>query len=200
LTSGNGVMSDPALAKMLGAVPIGYVHYYFFRNAKFREAKEAPKTRAQQIMEIEKELFVQAADPALETKPFALVKRGGGGYSWITFSVLKSILADSGEKLAVNTLNQGAIHGLPDDVVAEMVCRVDRNGATPLPVGKIPLAYRGLVQAVKTYESLTVEAAITRKRETAVLALAAHPLCGDIDTAAKLIDELAMEHGIPLMS
>jgi 6-phospho-beta-glucosidase len=79
-----------------------------------------------------------------------------------------------------------------------MVCRVGRNGATPLLVGEIPLPYRGLVQAVKTYESLTVEAAVTRSRDTAILALAVHPLCGDIDTAVALVDELAMAHGIRL--
>ena len=73
---------------------------------------------------------------------------------------------------------------------------MDAKGATALPVGEIPLAYRGLVQAVKTHETLTVQAAMTRSRDIALQALLAHPLVGDLDVAAPMLDELLNAHGL----
>ena len=65
--------------------------------------------------------------------------------------------------------------GLPDNVAVETVCHVDAKGARTLPVGEIALPYRGLVQAVKAHESLTVQAAVTRSRDVALQALLAPP-------------------------
>jgi 6-phospho-beta-glucosidase len=73
---------------------------------------------------------------------------------------------------------------------------VDARGATALPVGEIPLAYRGLVQAVKAHETLTVQAAVTRSRDIALQALLAHPLVGDLDAAEPMLDELLNAHGL----
>ena len=86
--------------------------------------------------------------------------------------------------------------GLPDNVAIETVCHVDASGARALPVGEIPLAYRGLVQAVKAHESLTVRAAVTRSRDVALQALLAHPLVGDIDIAEPMLDEMLAAHGL----
>ena len=63
-------------------------------------------------------------------------------------------------------------------------------------MGEIPLAYRGLVQAVKAHESLTVQAAVTRSRDVALQALLAHPLVGDIDIAEPMLDEMLAAHGL----
>ena len=63
-------------------------------------------------------------------------------------------------------------------------------------MGEIPLAYRGLVQAVKAHESLTVRAAVTRSRDVALQALLAHPLVGDIDVAEPMLDEMLAAHGL----
>jgi 6-phospho-beta-glucosidase len=47
-----------------------------------------------------------------------------------------------------------------------------------------------LIAAVKNYEQLTVEAAVTGDHETAVLALLAHPLVGDYEKAKALFAEM----------
>lgn len=184
-----------ALAKAIGAIPLrGYTSYYFRRARSLQSQQDADTNRAKQIMQIEEELFRQAADPATSSKPEALAKRGGGGYGAITFAVLKAIHHSRPQELAMSVLNRGSVQGLPDDAAVEIVCRVDGNGPTPLPVGPIPIAFRGLVQAVKTYETLTVEAAITRSRRLALQALLAHPLVGDLDIAGPLLDEMLAAH------
>jgi 6-phospho-beta-glucosidase len=186
------------LAQLLGAIPISYVQYYLYRSKRIREDKAEPKTRAQRIMEIEEDIFREIADPATHTKPQGLKKRGGGGYSGVTFKFMKAIHFNRSEELACSVLNDGCVEGIPADASVELVCKVDRKGACPLPVGEIPLAFRGLVQAVKAYETLTVKAAITGEKRYVKQALLNHPLVGDIDIIEPLVEELCAAHKITM--
>jgi 6-phospho-beta-glucosidase len=52
----------------------------------------------------------------------------------------------------------------------------------------MPLCVRGLVQAVKAYEELTIQAAITGERSTAIAALIAHPLIGSYSKARSFFE------------
>jgi 6-phospho-beta-glucosidase len=80
---------------------------------------------------------------------------------------------------------------LPDDAVIETPCIVNATGFWPIrPTAPPPKAVWGLVCAVKNYERLTVEAAVSGCRDTALLALMAHPLVRDYDTACKLLPDL----------
>lgn len=187
-------MTGMRLAKLLGAVPIGYARYYFNRAQMLEKARSAPETRAQQVLKLERETFEEAARPETVRKPQALLKRGGRGYAGITFMALGALLSETGAEVPANVLNRGAVEGIEDDASVEVVCRMDRNGATPLPVGPIPLAFRGVVQAVKAYETLTVEAAVKRDRRLAVRALLNHPLVGDLDVVEPLVDEMLAAH------
>ncbi len=185
---------DGRLIRLLHAWPIGYVGYFYHRGNAVEHAQAANQTRAQQIESIEREILAEAADPEVVGKPKALGRRGGGGYSRLMFSVMRAIVNDTGEELTANVPNKGSINGIDNDAVVEVVCRVDRRGAHPLPVGPIPLAFRGLVQALKAYETLTVEAAVHRSRRLAALALLNHPLVGDLDVIEPLLDEMLDAH------
>lgn len=166
-------------------------------NREIEHLRQAGKTRAQQVMEIEKNILEEAASPDTAAKPEALKKRGGGGYANITFAIMAAIIHDTGEELVASVKNEGAVEGLPADAVVEVVCRVNQQGATPLQVGPIPLAFRGVVQAVKTYEMLTVEAAVRRSRILLKQALWNHPLAGDLDVIEPLLDEMLAAHHLP---
>ncbi|HEY3396998.1 MAG TPA: 6-phospho-beta-glucosidase [Armatimonadota bacterium] len=186
----------PEYIRVFNAVPIMYLPYYLHRRQKLAEWQAKGQTRAQEIMEIERSIFAEAADPATTSKPEALTKRGGGGYANVTFPMLHAILHDTGEEIACTVPNRGTVADLPAEACVEVVCRTGREGPAPLPVGEIPLAYRGLVQAVKAYETLTVEAAVTQSRDRVIEALVNHPLVGDLDTIEPMVDELLAAHGL----
>ncbi len=188
--------SKVSIIRLLQAYPIGYVDYFYRRGRTVEHQQSAPQTRAQQIESIEQEVLAEAARPDTIEKPKALGRRGGGGYAGITFSVMKAIVNDTGEELTANVPNRGSITGIEDDAVVEVVCRVDRSGAHPLPVGQIPLAFRGVMLALKAYETLTVEAAVQRSKKLATLALLNHPLVGDLDVIEPLLDEMLAAHGL----
>jgi len=67
---------------------------------------------------------------------------------------------------------------------------VRRSGIEPLSIGPMPLAVRGLVQAVKAYEELTVEAALRGDRGLALEALMANPLVGSYDKAKGYLERV----------
>lgn len=193
----NADAASMRLAQALGAIPIGYAMYYFNRGRMLRKVQAATETRAQQVMKIEKQIMDEAAAEATVRKPETLQRRGGGGYAQITLDYLTAIRRNSGEELVANVPNRGCVEDIEADAVVEVVCRADANGATPLPVGPIPIAFRGVVQAVKAYETLTVAAAVQQSKRLALQALLNHPLCGDLDVCEPLLDEMLQAHRLP---
>jgi len=182
---------DPEWLRSLGAIPASYLRYYYHHTAVVQEAKEPGfRTRGEQVKEIEAQLLREYADPGLAEKPELLRQRGGGGYSDVAFAAMRAIIHNIGERQIIQVLNRGAVDGIPDDASVEVACLVDRMGPRPLRVGAIPLPIRGLIQAVKAYESLTVQAAVEGSRRVAMQALMAHPLVPSWEVAEPLLDDL----------
>lgn len=184
------------IIRALRAVPIAYVNYYLMRRQTVQQAQSRAQTRGEEIIDIEQQVFAEARDVRTVSKPDALARRGGGGYANVTFRFMQAIAFDLGDELVCSVPNQGTVEGIEPGAAVEVVCKVDHHGPHPLPVGPIPLAYRGLVQTVKAYESLTVDAAVSQSRALAILALINNPLVGDLSLAETLVDELLVAHGM----
>jgi 6-phospho-beta-glucosidase len=90
----------------------------------------------------------------------------------------------------VDVRNGGALPDLPDTAVVEIPARIDRDGAHPLPLAPLAAEMRGLVEQVKAFEMLTIEAATTGDRRVALRALLANPLIGRWELAVDLLDAL----------
>ncbi len=64
----------------------------------------------------------------------------------------------------------------------------------PLHIGRTPLKIRGLLQNVKAYEQLTIETAVTRDDDSALMAPTIHPLIGSAAVAIQLLDDILSEN------
>jgi 6-phospho-beta-glucosidase len=177
------------LVKELRAIPSYYLRYYYCRDEVLEEQRSGP-SRAQQVMEIERGLLEMYRDPAIDTKPKLLEERGGAFYSEAAAQLMASLYADTSDVQVVNILNNGALPDLPDDAVVEIPAWIDRSGAHPAALAPLAAEMRGLVQAVKAYEDLAVEAAIHGDRAIAERALLAHPLVGRFSVARPLLAAL----------
>jgi 6-phospho-beta-glucosidase len=177
------------LIRAIGAIPSYYLHYYY-RTAEVLEHQRTHRTRAEEVMEIEAGLLEMYRDPSLDTKPKLLEERGGAFYSDAAAALVASLHAGTGDVQVVNARNDGAIPGVPDDAVVEVSCTVGAEGAGPLPVAPLQPDMLGLVEHVKAYEMLTIDAATSGSRATALRALMTNPLVGDWDTAAPLLAAL----------
>ena len=177
------------LVRALRAIPSSYLRYYY-RTSDVLEHQRTHRTRAEEVLEIEAGLLELYRDPALETKPKLLEERGGAWYSDAAVALVASLHAGTGDEQVVNVLNEGAIPNVPHGDVVELTCRVDRAGAFAQPTDPLAPEMLGLVQHAKAYERLTIEAAMTGSRDSALKALLTNPLVGDIDRAAPMLDAL----------
>jgi 6-phospho-beta-glucosidase len=179
----------PALLRDLEVVPSSYLRYYYATGEVLDEQRRRP-SRAEQVAEIERGLLELYRDPALDTKPELLERRGGAFYSEAAAALIASLHAGTGDIQIVDTRNDGALPDLPDDAVVEVRARVDADGAHPLPQAPLAPELLGLVQQAKAYERLAVEAAVTGDRSVARKALLANPLVGDYRVAVPLLEAL----------
>jgi 6-phospho-beta-glucosidase len=141
-------------------------------------------------MAIEDELLAQYAEPDRTVPPEGLMKRGGAYYSTLATQLLNAHYNDLGETHEVNVPHRGAVPGWPEDWVLEMPSRVDAKGIHPLPAEPLPPACFGLVAQVKSYEILTVEAAVHGDRNAAYQALLTHPLGPSADKIQTVLDDM----------
>ncbi|WP_327681578.1 6-phospho-beta-glucosidase [Kitasatospora sp. NBC_00458] len=175
----------------LGVVPSYYLRYFYQHDAVVEELK-AKGSRAAEVAEIERQLLEMYADPALDTKPELLGKRGGAFYSEAAVQLIAALLGTDGSTSVqvVNTRNDGVLPFLPDDAVIEVPAEVDAAGVRPLPQRPVEPLYAGLIAAVTAYEHLALDAALRGGRDRVFDALLAHPLVGQIELANQLTDRL----------
>jgi len=185
---------SPELLETLGLIPGFYLAFYYHHDRMLASQRQATQTRAERAREIEEKLLQLYADPDLATKPALLAERGGERYSTAAVSLIAAIAQDTGGTHIVNIPNGGTLNYLPPEAVVEVPCRVDAEGAHPLPAEPVPFHILGLIQAVKASEMLTIEAAISGDSRIALQALLAHPLIPSFATARSLLAEFLAEH------
>lgn len=181
---------DVPTLESLGMIPNYYLQYYYYTAKKLKSQEKWPPSRAEQVMEIEKDLLRLYADPVLSEPPEELMQRGGAYYSTLATQLVDSHYNDLGQVHIVNVRNSGAVAGWPADWVVEIPARVDKTGIHPLPADPLPHACFGLVAQVKMYELLTVEAAVHGDRNAAYQALLAHPLGPQADQVQVVLDDM----------
>ncbi len=97
-----------------------------------------------------------------------------------------------------NVMNYGLIDNLPQGCCVEVPCLVDRNGIQPTRICALPPHLAALIQTNVNVQALTVEAALTRKREHIYHAAMLDPHTAaelDLEQIWQLVDDLIAAHG-----
>ncbi|GAA4090174.1 6-phospho-beta-glucosidase [Nonomuraea soli] len=173
------------LIQRLKVVPSYYLRYFYQHDIVVEEQRSAP-SRASEVAAMEEQLLKMYADPAVDTKPELLSKRGGAFYSEAAVALISSLLGDRGDVQVVNTRNNGTLPFLGDEAVIEVPAKITAAGAVPLPVEPVEPLYRGLIAGVSAYEELALQAALHGGEGRVRDALLAHPLVGQEAIAAEL--------------
>ncbi|MEK3864288.1 6-phospho-beta-glucosidase [Paenibacillus sp. FSL H7-0716] len=184
---------NPEFLQSLHALPSYYLKYFYMTDAMLEEQMESHKqgiNRAEVVKRVEEELFELYGNLELSEKPKQLEQRGGAFYSEAAVNLMRSLHNGSNDIQTLNVANRGILDFLPDDASIEVNCVVTKNGPLPLPLTKIPTMAKGLIHAVKTYEQLAIDAAVTGDRALALQALAHHPLVPSVDVAIRILDEM----------
>jgi alpha-galactosidase len=101
-------------------------------------------------------------------------------------------------KIGGNVLNTGLIPNLPREACVEVPCLVDKSGVTPTYVGDLPPQLAALNRTNINTQLLTIEAAITGKKEHIYHAAMLDPHTAaelSLDDIVALCDDLIEAHG-----
>ena len=186
------------LAREMGCMFSPYLQYFYSEKEMLKketeEAISITGTRADQVKKVEKDLFACYQDENLEEKPEALSKRGGSRYSEAAINLIDSLYNDRQDVQVVDVMNHGTIPQLPDDCVIETNCVIGKDGARPLADVEVPAEILGLIEQVKAYEILAIEAAVTGDRRKALMALMNNPLVHDVKDARGILEDMMKAH------
>jgi len=97
-----------------------------------------------------------------------------------------------------NTSNGGVISNLPYDCVVEVPCLVDTNGVQPTQIGALPPQLAALMHTNINVQRLTVDAALTGRRDHIYQAAMLDPHTAaelSLDEITAMVDELVEAHG-----
>ena len=186
---------DAGLIRAVRGIPIGYLEYYYDTDKMLAHMKHGPK-RSQQVLKIEKKLLARYADPKLDEPPEELKLRGGSGYSEAMTTVMRALTGVKPATIPMNVQNRGSVPGFAPDAVLEIESRLDPRAVTPqrYSLAEIPAGQLGLMHAVKAYETLTAEAALTGNYTTSLAAMIAHPLVPSLSVGRKILDSMLRAH------
>jgi alpha-galactosidase len=128
-------------------------------------------------------------DPEAQLKVHRSMEYGAG--------IIHSL--ETGEPRVVygNVPNRGLISNLPDDCCVEVASSVDARGIVPQPVGKLPPQLAALIQTNVNVQALTVEAALTGRRDHIYHAAMLDPRTAselNLQQIWELVDELLLAH------
>ncbi len=159
---------DPALIQTLRLIPTEYLFFYYSQRKAYRNQLTAGASRGEELQQMNRGLFArlgaQTGAEALSTYTTYLQQRnasymkleglGGSafapvesepnpfelatGYHRIALDVMNGLLSDSPRRIVLNVPNGDAIGDLAADDVVEVPCDLDRTGARPYPVGRLP--------------------------------------------------------------
>lgn len=113
--------------------------------------------------------------------------------------IMESIVTSNPYQIGGNVLNTGhLITNLPEEACVEVPCLVNGYGVHPCHVGALPVQCAAMNMTNINVQLLTIEAAVTGKKEHIYQAAMLDPHTGselDIDTIKKMVDDLIDAHG-----
>ncbi len=113
-------------------------------------------------------------------------------------TIIRSIETGKPRVIYGNVPNAGLIDDLPAGCTVEVPCLVDRAGVQPTHIGALPPQLAALIRTNVSVQELTVEAALTGKREHIYHAAMLDPHTAaelDLDQIHDLVDALIDAHG-----
>lgn len=113
--------------------------------------------------------------------------------------IIQAMLTNQPYKIGGNVLNTGhLIENLPADACVEVPCLVDGTGVAPTRVGRLPVHLAAMNMTNINVQLITIEAAVTRKREHIYHAAMLDPHTAaelSIDDIVSMVNEMIEAHG-----
>ena len=169
------------------------------RALRDEEDFEGMKSRYQAYLDTRGETYMKTEtgreDSLLALDPRLAEAISSEGYAGVALDLIEALQGGRTRPIPLNILNQGAIPGMDDEDVVEIPAFIGKGYIRPLAVGTVPGHCLGLMKQVKSYERLTIDAAMEGSYAKAVQALTVHPLVADTTLAKAILDGYLSRHG-----
>jgi alpha-galactosidase len=113
--------------------------------------------------------------------------------------IMEAIVTSTPYQIGGNVLNRGGlIENLPADACVEVPCLVNGSGIHPCRVGRLPVQLAAMNMININPQLITIEAAVTRKRDLVYNAAMLEPHTAaelSIDDIVAMVDDLIEAHG-----
>ena len=113
--------------------------------------------------------------------------------------IMEAVVTNKPYKIGGNVLNTGAlIENLPAEACVEIPCLADGSGISPCRVGKLPVQLAAMNMTNINVHLITIEAAVTKKRDHIYHAAMLDPHTGSElppDKIRDMVDDLICAHG-----
>lgn len=112
--------------------------------------------------------------------------------------IMDAVLTGIPYKIGGNVINRGLIENLPSDACVEVPCLIDKSGVSPCRVGQLPIQLAAMNMTNIQPQLLTIEAAVTGKKEHIYHAAMLDPHTAaelSTDDIVRMVDELIEAHG-----
>ncbi|MBI9043896.1 MAG: alpha-glucosidase/alpha-galactosidase [Anaerolineaceae bacterium] len=178
---------------------------YLYRcQAQIRAWNLAQARRSADESLTEKEVFAEISDIPIMPTAATFSARTYANLERLELSgefgalIIHSIETGQPRVIYGNVENEGLIDNLPQGCCVEVPCLVDNNGVQPTHIGELPPHLAALMQTQINVQKMTVEAALTQRRDHIYHAAMLDPHTAaelDLDQIWSLVDELISAHG-----
>ena len=113
--------------------------------------------------------------------------------------IIEAMETNQPYKFGGNVMNNGLITNLPSNCCVEVPCMVDKSGVAPTYIGELPVQCAAMNRTNINVQLLTVEAALTGKKDYIYQAAMLDPHTAaelSIDDIVAMCDELIETHGV----
>ncbi|HJE51831.1 MAG TPA: 6-phospho-beta-glucosidase, partial [Tessaracoccus flavescens] len=204
------------------ALPNEYLFYYLFPDEARRRIQAKATTRGEYLLAQQSRFYRTAVDDTCCASPLNLWRTvlrdregtymaearegarreediAGGGYQEVALRLMTALALGGSERMILdvgNGLDDGTriVPELPDDMVVEVPCVVDRDGVHPQAVGPVALDQLGLMARLRASERKILEAAVTGNEGAAWEGFSIHPLVDSPVLGRQLVDGYKRGH------
>lgn len=177
-----------------GYWPNSYVPYYRYPEA-FVELSKRIGPRSDVVAASLPRYYAHFAAESTRARPQLRTYRGAAGFGDLAVAVIRALSSPEPRSLVLNLPNQGATEAFARDTVVETRVRVSSRGIERDAAPAMPASFADLAARLERYQRTTARAAAGRSVEAWTAALAANPLVGGEEKAAKLIARALEAYG-----
>ena len=186
------------LVRAIKALPSSYLTYYYYQDKIIEYQKQEKETRAQKLIDVNKEIFKFYKSLNLEElSNFIKEKRGAFllGEAVAKF-ILNKFCFDINTDHIICQRNDKTISWLEEDSIIETNVLINDSGEIIPQQIEVPICnhIKSLMQVVSVYENLTIEAGLNMDKEKMLEALVTHPLIATIELSKMLIEKTIQIH------